>query len=282
MSEPTATIREGHVLDLLRDTPDESVQLVATSIPYYRQRCYGTVPQTWGGRRDCEHVWTDELPGERARWGNVETLSEKQKSNGGSRQNVGAIERGSGRFCERCDAWTGELGQEPTPALFVEHVVLIFREVRRVLRSDGVCFLNVGDKYAHEGGSGKQGASTQRTGRRNAVTQEHAACRFLPPGVPSGNLLLIPERLGIALCDDGWIVRQRVTWWKGNGMCESVENRPSTTDERIWMLTKTSRYFWDRYAVLQPYALSTLPQKGASYRGNGQKAYGVNGVQDPS
>src|SRR6516225_11827478 len=107
----TTRILIGHVLDKLRELPDESVHCVVTSPPYYGLRSYGTEPQVWGRDPGCEHAFGEDA------------------------------------FCH-CGAWRGELGLEPTLDLYLDHMVEIMREVRRVMRKDGTCWLNLGDMFA--------------------------------------------------------------------------------------------------------------------------------------
>ena len=141
-----ARLLVGDVREVLRSLPAESVQCCITSPPYWGLRAYGTEQQVWGGEGDmrCEHEWGDEVP--RAGGAQKQGVSSQRKG----RSNVKAQEKkpGHGTICALCGAWRGELGQEPTPALFVEHLVEVFREVRRVLRPDGTLWLNMGDSYA--------------------------------------------------------------------------------------------------------------------------------------
>src|SRR4030095_8040686 len=131
--------------------PTESVQCVVTSPPYHGLRAYKTEPQIWGGAPDCEHEW-GALPSVSKNGNTPETYAAKQASNAGA---VLAVSQGD--LCTRCGAWRGELGSEPTIELYVAHIVAVFREVRRVLRTDGTCWLNIGDSYAAAQG-GRQAA----------------------------------------------------------------------------------------------------------------------------
>ncbi len=106
-----------------------------------------------------------------------------------------------------------ELGSEPTPQAFVENLVAVCRLVRRALADHGTFWLNIGDTYANTGGHTKQGDTSQRQGRSNVAAQ-HAQKGVIPAGMEAGNLCLIPQRLAIALQDDGWIVRSIVVWHK--------------------------------------------------------------------
>lgn len=152
-----AMIFIGHVLDRLAQLADESVQCVVTSPPYWGLRDYGIEPSIWGGRTDCAHEeWSIEDVATETGKGNW-----AQGPNGRGELQAGGVDvkreplRAVARrgFCAICNAWRGCLGLEPTPELFIEHTVQVFREVRRVLRKDGTLWLNIGDSYATGAGS---------------------------------------------------------------------------------------------------------------------------------
>jgi hypothetical protein len=138
-------------------------------------------------------------------------------------------------FCVRCPAWHGELGSEPTPELFIEHLVLVFREVKRVLRRDGTLWVNMGDSFAGSG-KGFGGADHGKLGKH--------ANEFLPepngmaPGLKPKDLIGVPWMLAFALRADGWILRQEIVWDKPNCMPESVGDRCTKSHEQIFMLAK--------------------------------------------
>ncbi len=136
----TPAILEGEVREVLERLPDESIQCVVTSPPYWGLRDYGLPPVLWGGSPSCPHEWGSPIPGDPK--GGTGTPN--------GRNVVGAgYARGErrGRFCLSCDAWLGQLGLEPTAELFVQHLAGVFDEVRRVLRSDGTLWLNLGDTF---------------------------------------------------------------------------------------------------------------------------------------
>ena len=116
----------------------ESVQCVVTSPPYYALRDYKVKPSIWFGNQHCnliDHCWDVKIPGSN-RGGSGTPTDKNNRGEGYAR----AHERG--RFCLQCGAWEGCLGLEPKPELYVKHIVEVFRDVRRVLRDDGVLFLN--------------------------------------------------------------------------------------------------------------------------------------------
>lgn len=142
-----------------------------------------------------------------------------------------------------------ELGSEETPKEFVAKMVEVFEEVRRVLRTDGTVFLNLGDSYAREGG-------TQGGGNRQCLHMEGTQNRMCK--IPEGSslkvkdLIGIPWRVAFAMQDAGWYLRQWMPWVKRNALPESVTDRPSTTCETVFLLTKNAHYFYDGEAVKMP------------------------------
>lgn len=151
-----------------------------------------------------------------------------------------------------------EIGSEATVEEHIEKLVAVFADVRRVLRSDGVCWLNYGDAYAGSWGAQSRG---EPPGPKSALSggQIYAApkgthtgsLKKVPLGMKPKDLMLLPFRLAIALQSDGWWVRSRLPWLKPNGMPSSVEDRPGTSVEEIFMLTKSARYFYDGEAIKQ-------------------------------
>lgn len=169
----------------------------------------------------------------------------------------------------------GQIGLERTPQAYVARLVEVFREVRRVLRTDGTLWLNVGDSYnAYNGGAGPSSAlsRTQSDQRPQLATGFGLQVKSLKPK----DLLLIPFRLAIALQEDGWWVRSDIAWCKRAPMPESVTDRPTSAWEHIFLLTKAARYFYDAEAVKEPSASDHSSGNGfvrehrLSYAGRGQ------------
>lgn len=141
-----------------------------------------------------------------------------------------------------------QLGAEESPQRYVDNLVAIFREVRRVLRDEGTLWLNVGDGYARNGGVGVCGPNA-RVGNTKKLIQKRN-CR-VPNcwGLKDRDLLGLPWRVAFALQADGWILRSRITWIKKAPMPESVRNRPSNATEEVFLLAKSENYFYDNRAV---------------------------------
>ena len=251
------SIRQGNALERLREMPDESVHCVVTSPPYYGLRDYGLSGQVWGGEPYCEHEWSQERYQRRA---NDSKPGAKQSTNNGS---VGREKPIDHSFCTRCGAWFGTLGLEPTLDLYVQHIVEVFREVWRVLRKDGVVFLNLGDAYW--GSWGNYGGQGGANGQRNKETERFDRPAYAdngrrPPQSYSNSslkpkdLMGIPWRVAFALQADGWWLRSDCIWAKPNPMPESVRDRPTRAHEYVFLLTKSAKYFYDSDAIREPYS----------------------------
>jgi DNA modification methylase len=257
-------ILTGHVLDRLAEFPDESVQCVVTSPPYWGLRDYGIKPQVWGGDRDCAHLWGDHT---RTAWANSVHGPNGRAKNGDAYQ---CDVKWTGPFCSICGAWRGSLGLEPTYALYVEHMVEVFRAVRRVLRADGTLWLNLGDSYAT--GAGKVGAcpgggeqgewkgnrgvhSAAQSGKHGPRIEQMGPMtqpnRMPQPGLKPKDLCGIPWRVAFALQDDGWWLRQDIIWSKPNPMPESIRDRCTKAHEYLFLLSKSARYHFGADAIAE-------------------------------
>ena len=142
------------------------------------------------------------------------------------------------------DYGTGDqLGLEETPEKFVENLVNVFREVRRVLRDDGTVWLNLGDSYS----SGGRKTTTNQSLRGD---NEYGVTRPKPSnGIKEKDLIGIPWRVAFALQADGWYLRQDIIWHKPNPMPESVTDRCTKAHEYIFLLSKSPKYYYDNEAI---------------------------------
>jgi DNA modification methylase len=215
-SEPSPyrnVVLYGDVLARIAEIPDSYVQAIITSPPFFAVRDYGT--RSWfGGDPKCEHTPV--------------TVENNDVT------------------CPRCGAWWGQLGHEPTIDLYIEHMVTIFRACHRILRDDGVMFVEIDDSYAGSG-RGPQG----ETGAGKHRRQGFIASGVTAPELPAKNLCLVPERLVVALQAAGWFVRQRIVWHKTTGLGEPFEDRCSHAHSVIWMLTKSPTYYFDHVAIME-------------------------------
>lgn len=151
----------------------------------------------------------------------------------------------------------GQIGNEDTPEAFVEKLVEVFREVRRVLRPDGTLWVNIGDSYATRSGA------QPPTNTRNSCG--HTAKRT-PNGYKYKDLIGIPWLLAFALRADGWYLRQDIIWSKSNCMPESVRDRCTKSHEYIFLLSKSERYYFDLQAIKEP---AGTKGNARSFRGGG-------------
>ena len=187
-------IYQGHVLDRLKDLPEQSVQCVVTSPPFWGLRDYGV---------------------------------------------------------------SGQLGLESTPEEYVENMVDVFRQIKRVLKDDGTVWLNLGDSYAggnRGAGMAKEDFSEKQKSNRGSLVEPSP----IPAGLKPKDLVGIPWRVAFALQADGWYLRQDIIWHKPNPMPESVTDRCTKSHEYIFLLTKSAKYFYDNDAIRERTKESTL------------------------
>jgi DNA modification methylase len=151
-------------------------------------------------------------------------------------------------------AWTGCLGLEPTPEMFVAHIVLVYREVWRVLREDGTAWVNFGDSYAK---AGLSGMGDPTIGERNLGGMRIPA-KKIPNGLKPKDLIGIPWRVAFALQADGWYLRMDNIWAKPNPMPESVTDRTTKAHEYFFLLAKSERYYFDIESIKEPMAASSI------------------------
>ncbi len=160
----------------------------------------------------------------------------------------------------------GQIGLEKTPQEFVAKLVDVFREVRRVLRSDGTCWLNLGDSYAGSWGAQSRGNTTGEAKSRLSGSSMLSARQIEAhplgatstgslkntPGLKKKDLMGIPWRLAFALQDDGWWLRQDIIWSKPNPMPESVNDRCTKAHEYLFLLSRSEHYYYDADAIREP------------------------------
>lgn len=154
----------------------------------------------------------------------------------------------------------GQIGLEPTPEEFIEKLVGVFREVRRVLRDDGTLWVNIGDTYATGGrGGGGSFMDARSDGAwkgKNAVT----GWRSAPQGMKHKDLIGIPWMLAFALRADGWYLRQDIIWHKPNPMPESVRDRCTKAHEYVFLLSKRPKDYFDHEAIKEPVTGNSHPR----------------------
>jgi len=228
-------ILQGSCLETLSSLEEKSVNTCVTSPPYWGLRDYGT-GEWQGGDPDCPHMRTTKIS--------------KDTSTG----HKGMFEQGNvvgdaiyKSECPKCGAVRKDeqLGLEETPEKFVENLVNVFREVRRVLRDDGTVWLNLGDSYCGTGHKGDHTDPKHKDGRNG----QKVALNNKIQGLKSKDLVGIPWRVAFALQADGWYLRQDIIWHKPNPMPESVTDRCTKAHEYIFLLSKSPKYYYDNEAI---------------------------------
>lgn len=235
---PLNKIIHGDSLSVLKKIPDNSIDCVITSPPYWGKRDYGEeTVKIWGENSNCDHKW--------------------------DKQN----------FCVVCGAWRGQLGLEPTPELFVKHLIEIFREIKRVLKPHGNVFVVIDDSYSGSGGWNSGGGLSHKENEweRSWVKKATTSCPSMYlKHVPKKSLCLVPELFAIRMVYElGFVLRNKIVWAKkvhvykdkttiGNAMPESVKDRLCHTWEYIYHFTKRPKYWYNLDAVRVPLKEETV------------------------
>jgi len=235
------------VLEGLKQIPDDFVDCIITSPPYYSLRDYSEdTVEVWDGNPNCEHDWGDKIVKQ-----GVAGIG-----NTGNKIIPGQdTHQSQGQFCQKCGAWKGQLGLEPTLDLYLNHLLQITAELKRVLKPTGVVFWVHGDSY---NGSGKAGSNPEYWERHTEFGKPSRKERFGRPtnlnSIPTKCMLMQPERLAMRMVDEqGWILRNKIVWYKGGSeMPESVKDRFSRSWEYVFMFIKSKKYWFDLDAVRDP------------------------------
>lgn len=231
----------------LKTLADKSVYCCVTSPPYWGLRDYGT--GRWeGGDSNCDHMVT----------GKPRASRPKGRLGGGTETvDAGTIAKSR---CPKCGAIRidDQIGLEETPDEYVEKMVGVFREVRRVLRDDGTLWINLGDSFYGSASTVKKGL-----------------------GLKPKDLVGIPWMVAFALRADGWYLRSEIIWEKPNAQPESVKDRPTRSHENLFLFSKSESYFYDHAAVKEPITESSvarITQATFASQTGGPKDYGKTGV----
>ena len=159
----------------------------------------------------------------------------------------------------------GQFGLESTPDEYVQKLVEVFREVKRVLKDEGTLWLNLGDSYCGSNSAGIEDNKSAGKGSRKTVVKEKP--NKIIDGLKPKDLVGIPWRVAFALQADGWYLRSDIIWHKPNPMPESVRDRPTKAHEYIFLMSKSPRYYYDQDAIREP---SKYPNDNRKARVNSQ------------
>ncbi len=235
----TNQIIQGDALTELKKLPEKSINMCMTSPPYFNQRDYGTDVETiWEGDsefQDCEHDFNlikRKDPQDRCGSGDHDP---------GGKAGVWEKRENETGFCKLCGAWKGQLGLEPTFDLYIKHLCDIFDEVKRVLRDDGTCWINLGDTYS---GAGRGGGTDESKQTKGAQGKENLGNLF-KINYQDKCLTLIPFRFAIEMVNRGWILRNVIIWYKPNCMPSSVKDRFTVDFEYIFFFSKKKKYYFE-------------------------------------
>ena len=235
----------GNSLEVIKTFPDESVDCVVTSPPYYGLRDYGT--GTWvGGDPNCPHYRTTKVS-------ELTATGHKRMQDMG--EAVGdAIYKS---VCPICGAVRKDeqIGLEETPEAYIERLVSLFREIRRVLKKEGTCWVNLGDSYnSSPSGNSAENIETHRDSisyKKVKKGEDRSQQRKagLVKGLKPKDLIGIPWMFAFAMRADGWYLRQDIIWHKPNPMPEAVTDRCTKSHEYIFLFSKSQKYFFDYEAI---------------------------------
>jgi len=138
----------------------------------------------------------------------------------------------------------GQIGLEETPQQYINRLVAIFSELKRVLKNDGVLWINIGDSYT-SGNRGWRAPDKKNPARAMEIRPD------TPDGLKPKDLIGIPWRTAFALQEDGWYLRSDIVWHKPNAMPESVKDRPSRAHEYLFLFSKSDRYYYDYESIME-------------------------------
>ena len=275
-------IIQGDCIEGMRTLPAESIHCVVTSPPYYGLRDYGTA--SWeGGDESCDHMGKP-----------MATRANVNNNTGGADVKNATYFEPFKDVCGKCGARRvdQQIGLEESPDAYVAKMVDVFREVRRILRSDGTVWLNLGDSYAGNPNNTRGDGAGGGKERGLAMGFNGAIPKMkITQGLKTKDLIGIPWRVAFALQADGWYLRQDIIWHKPNPMPESVTDRCTKAHEYIFLLSKSERYYYDNEAVKEkagtPAQLRNKSQEGyhADYPhgarfSEGDRVWGEDGMRN--
>ena len=241
------TIIQGNVFENIHKLPDNSVDCVWTSPPYYKQRFYQVPDVVIGGRFNCAHEWCESIVHHdnlRYRKGVNTTV--------GNHSNPEIYDNPKKKIslCSLCGAYKGQLGLEETPDLFIEHLALLFDEFFRVLKPEGNVFINIGDTFAGSTSKSSLGLIGKEKIERSEKLKENSS--FYNQYYKPKQKLLIPHRFAISMQNRGWLCRGDWVWSKPNSLPESCQDRLFERKEYVFHFVKNKKYYFDLESIKIP------------------------------
>ena len=232
-------ILQGDALSKLKELPEKSVNMCMTSPPYWALRDYGTASWEGGSDESCSHLKNEGF----LKW------SEKSKLAGTQTQEVYETQRQTYKeVCGKCGAKRvdKQLGLEATFDEYINKLCNIFDEVKRVLRDDGTCWVNLGDCYigGHKGGSIH--IKNSKYDNPDIIPQFNGTPKERQKGMQEKCLVGIPFRFALEMINRGWILRNTIIWHKPNCMPSSVKDRFTVDFEYIFFFSKKKKYYFEQ------------------------------------
>lgn len=197
----------------LKKLDDNCVDCIVTSPPYWQLRDYGLSPILFGGRQECDHDFDNYAT------------------------------------CRNCGGWSGQLGQEPSREMFLEHLVGIFDECRRVLKNTGTLWVNLGDSYSK---LNKYNRPNDWPSGKNTYCLKELRVDLSRHRVPHKSLCNIPGLFAEMMILRGWILRNEIIWHKPSAVPTPVKDRFTVDFEKVFFFTKSPKY--DFRQQFEPYA----------------------------
>ena len=167
----------------------------------------------------------------------------------------------------------GQFGLEKTYQDYIANTVKVFREFKPKLKDTATIWWNIGDSYS-------SGSRTSTTNQKLRGNKDYGVTRTpVDKSIKEKDLMMIPNRVAIALQDEGWYIRSEIIWHKPNPMPVSVRDRPTSCHEKIWLITKSKKYYYDSDAIKEPCTESTKQRYKSGWKGNEERDY-VSGKQN--
>ena len=236
---------EGNCIDKIKELEDNSIDCVVSSPPYFGLRDYGTA-QWQGGDLNCNHISAKH----KSRY-DYDLSKAQTGTHAGAKK--GTDQAKWENICPDCGAKRidEQFGLEKSYQDYLANTVKVFETFKPKLKDTATIWWNVGDSYS----SGLRKSTTNQSLRGS---KDYGVTRTpVQNGIKEKDLLMIPNRVAIALQEAGWYIRSEIIWHKPNPMPESVRDRPTSAHEKIWLITKNKKYYYDAESIKEPFAQGT-------------------------